>query len=144
MQVSRRCSIVLPTPRCWPRTCCSPLRSDHAENSGARHWRGGVSRHGGVCQFAPAYLSRGIQSDPREVIHSDLLLHVVDASDPLWRERMEQVQQVLDEIGAAELRQIVVLNKADLLQSGQQSCRGRLLNFSAIPAGFGCPSRANW
>ena len=36
------------------------------------------------------------------------------------RERMEQVQAVLDEIGAAELRQIVVLNKVDLLQSEAQ------------------------
>ena len=35
-------------------------------------------------------------------------------------ERMEQVQQVLDEIGAAQLRQLVVLNKADLLEEEQQ------------------------
>ena len=74
----------------------------------------------GFVSLLPHTLVEAFKATLEEVIHSDLLLHVVDASDPLWRERMEQVQQVLDEIGAAELRQIVVLNKADLLQSETQ------------------------
>ena len=74
----------------------------------------------GFVSLLPHTLVEAFKATLEEVIHSDLLLHVVDASDPLWRERMEQVQQVLDEIGAAELRQIVVLNKADLLQSEAQ------------------------
>ena len=73
----------------------------------------------GFVSLLPHTLVEAFKATLEEVIHSDLLLHVVDASDPLWRERMEQVQQVLDEIGAAELRQIV-LNKADLLQSEAQ------------------------
>ena len=61
----------------------------------------------GFVSLLPHTLVEAFKATLEEVIHSDLLLHVVDASDPLWRERMEQVQQVLDEIGAAELRQIV-------------------------------------
>ncbi|MAD08524.1 MAG: GTPase HflX [Gammaproteobacteria bacterium] len=74
----------------------------------------------GFVSLLPHTLVEAFKATLEEVIHSDLLLHVVDASDPLWRERMEQVQQVLDEIGAAELQQIVVLNKADLLESEAQ------------------------
>lgn len=82
----------------------------------------------GFVSLLPHTLVEAFKATLEEVIHSDLLLHVVDASDPLWRERKEQVQQVLDEIGAGELRQLVVLNKADLLSPEAQ----RSL------AGFGC------
>ncbi len=74
----------------------------------------------GFVSLLPHTLVEAFKATLEEVIHSDLLLHVVDASDPLWRERMEQVQQVLDEIGAAELQQIVVLNKTDLLDMEMQ------------------------
>ena len=82
----------------------------------------------GFVSLLPHTLVEAFKATLEEVIHSDLLLHVVDASDPLWRERKEQVQQVLDEIGAGELRQLVVLNKADVLSPEAQ----RSL------AGFGC------
>jgi GTP-binding protein HflX len=63
-----------------------------------------------------------------EVVHSDLLLHIVDAADPLRDERIEQVQGVLDEIGASEVPQLVVLNKADLLTTQQkQDCNSASL-----------------
>lgn len=82
----------------------------------------------GFVSLLPHTLVEAFKATLEEVIHSDLLLHVVDVSDPLWRERKEQVQQVLDEIGAGELRQLVVLNKADVLSPEAQ----RSL------AGFGC------
>ncbi|RJQ47784.1 MAG: GTPase HflX [Gammaproteobacteria bacterium] len=47
-----------------------------------------------------------------------LLLHVVDAGDPRHRERSEQVNQVLQEIGAQDIPQIEVYNKIDLLENG--------------------------
>ena len=82
----------------------------------------------GFVSLLPHTLVEAFKATLEEVIHSDLLLHVVDVSDPLWRERKEQVQQVLDEIGAGELRQLVGLNKDDLLSPEAQ----RSL------AGFGC------
>jgi GTP-binding protein HflX len=45
---------------------------------------------------------------------ADLLLHVVDSVSPIREEQMQEVEKVLAEIGASEVRQIVVLNKLDL------------------------------
>ncbi len=56
----------------------------------------------------------------QEAADADLLLHVVDAANPGWPEQMQEVQRVLAEIGAAEVPQILVFNKIDALEIGQQ------------------------
>ncbi|TVR43678.1 MAG: GTPase HflX [Planctomycetota bacterium] len=48
-----------------------------------------------------------------EVIEADLLLHVVDSSGPGMEEHIQAVEEVLREIGAAEIPTIHVFNKAD-------------------------------
>ena len=45
---------------------------------------------------------------------ADLLLHVVDAASPIRDEQMAEVDKVLEEIGASDVPQIIVLNKLDL------------------------------
>ena len=52
----------------------------------------------------------------QEAADADLLLHVVDGSHPEYIEQIEQVQRVLDEIGAADVRQILVFNKLDAIE----------------------------
>ncbi|MFZ2314758.1 MAG: ribosome rescue GTPase HflX [Gammaproteobacteria bacterium] len=49
-----------------------------------------------------------------EVCLADLLLHVVDANDPKKDLRIEQVVNVLEEIGAADVPRLIVYNKIDL------------------------------
>jgi GTP-binding protein HflX len=49
----------------------------------------------------------------QEAADADLLLHVVDGSNPDYLEQIEQVQRVLAEIGAADVPQILVFNKLD-------------------------------
>jgi len=44
-----------------------------------------------------------------------LLLHVVDAADPLREERVQQVREVLADIGAQRVPELLVMNKMDLL-----------------------------
>jgi GTP-binding protein HflX len=51
----------------------------------------------------------------QEAVDADLLLHVVDGSNPDYLEQIEQVQRVLSEIGAADVPQILVFNKLDAL-----------------------------
>jgi GTP-binding protein HflX len=51
----------------------------------------------------------------QEAVDADLLLHVVDGSNPYYLEQIEQVQRVLSEIGAADVPQILVFNKLDAL-----------------------------
>jgi GTP-binding protein HflX len=53
----------------------------------------------------------------QEARDADLLLHVVDASDPLRDERILQVREVLRGIGAGEIRELLVFNKVDLLEA---------------------------
>ena len=55
----------------------------------------------------------------QEAADADLLLHVIDASNPDYLEQIEQVQRVLDEIGAADVPQILVFNKLDALEKSQ-------------------------
>ena len=52
----------------------------------------------------------------KEAVDADLLLHVVDASNPDYLEQIEQVQRVLFEIGAADVPQILVFNKLDAIE----------------------------
>ena len=52
----------------------------------------------------------------QEAADADLLLHVVDGSHPEYLEQIEQVQRVLEEIGAADVPQILVFNKLDAIE----------------------------
>jgi GTP-binding protein HflX len=54
----------------------------------------------------------------QEAADADLLLHVVDGSNPDYLEQIEQVQRVLSEIGAADVPQILVFNKLDAIEKG--------------------------
>ena len=68
----------------------------------------------GFVRSLPHELVAAFRSTLQEARDADLLLHVVDASDPLRDERIEQVREVLRGIGAAEIRELVVFNKIDL------------------------------
>lgn len=54
----------------------------------------------------------------QESIDADLLLHVVDASNPAHGEQMAAVQGVLRDIGADRVPQILVFNKLDAMEAG--------------------------
>ena len=55
----------------------------------------------------------------QEAADADLLLHVVDGSNPNYLEQIEQVQRVLEEIGAADVPQVLVFNKLDTLEKSR-------------------------
>jgi GTP-binding protein HflX len=70
----------------------------------------------GFVSLLPHALVEAFKATLEEVVHADLLLHVIDAADPLYPERMQQVRGVLAEIGADALPEILVFNKVDLLR----------------------------
>ena len=83
----------------------------------------------GFVRALPHELVAAFRSTLQEARDADLLLHVVDASDPQRDERIDQVREVLRGIGAGEIRELVVFNKIDLsrrktAQSSQGSRRG--------------------
>ena len=69
----------------------------------------------GFVRELPHELVAAFRSTLQEAREADLLLHVVDASDPQRNERIEQVRGVLRGIGAGELPELLVFNKIDLL-----------------------------
>lgn len=56
-----------------------------------------------------------------EASHANLLLHVLDASDPAIGEYYETTVKVLSELGAGEIPVITVLNKIDKLDDWNPS-----------------------
>jgi GTP-binding protein HflX len=67
----------------------------------------------GFVRALPHELVAAFRSTLQEAREADLLLHVVDASDPLRDERIEQVREVLRGIGAGDIRELLVFNKID-------------------------------
>jgi GTP-binding protein HflX len=68
----------------------------------------------GFVRQLPHELVAAFRSTLQEAREADLLLHLVDASDPLRDERIAQVREVLRGIGAGEIRELLVFNKIDL------------------------------
>src|SRR5580765_4034205 len=72
----------------------------------------------GFIRDLPHQLVAAFRATLEETIHADLLLHVVDAASPLRMEQIEQVNLVLEEIGADHIPQILVWNKIDAAELG--------------------------
>jgi GTP-binding protein HflX len=68
----------------------------------------------GFVRQLPHELVAAFRSTLEETLEADLLLHLVDANDPERHTRIEQVNEVLDAIGADAVPQILVYNKIDL------------------------------
>lgn len=73
----------------------------------------------GFVRDLPHELVAAFRSTLAEAREADLLLHVVDAADPLRDERISQVDEVLKDIGAGDLPQLLVFNKIDRLDNGE-------------------------
>ncbi|MET0981777.1 MAG: GTPase HflX [Telluria sp.] len=67
----------------------------------------------GFVRELPHQLVAAFRATLEETIHADVLLHVVDGSSPTRMEQIEQVNEVLREIGADHIPQILVWNKID-------------------------------
>lgn len=67
----------------------------------------------GFVRALPHSLVAAFRSTLDEAVHADLLLHVVDAAGPARAEQMRNVDQVLAEIGADAVPQLIVHNKID-------------------------------
>jgi GTP-binding protein HflX len=70
----------------------------------------------GFLRNLPHHLVASFRATLAETLDADLLLHVVDASHPDAEIQKASVDRVLEEIGAAGLPRILVLNKADAVR----------------------------
>nr|WP_216369278.1 MULTISPECIES: GTPase HflX [unclassified Brevibacillus] len=72
----------------------------------------------GFIQDLPTTLVAAFRSTLEGVQEADLILHVVDSHHPDLEIHMEVVERILRELGANEIPQLVVFNKADLIPEG--------------------------
>ncbi|MBO2639987.1 ribosome rescue GTPase HflX [Shewanella algae] len=70
----------------------------------------------GFIRHLPHELVAAFKATLQETRQADLLLHVVDCADDNMNDNFEQVQEVLKEIEADEIPQLLVCNKIDLLE----------------------------
>ena len=74
----------------------------------------------GFIRDLPHKLVEAFEATLQEAADADLLLHVIDAASPVLAEQQAEVDRVLEEIGAANVPQLLVFNKCDLLDESQQ------------------------
>jgi len=68
----------------------------------------------------PPKLIDAFSSTLEDSVESDFLLHIIDASDPFIQERINVVNEILDDIGAKQHR-VLVFNKIDLINENKLS-----------------------
>jgi GTP-binding protein HflX len=88
-----------------------------------------VSDTVGFIRHLPHSLVAAFRSTLEETIQADLLLHLVDANSANREDQIAEVNKVLTEIGAAEIPQVLVFNKIDMLDvppSVQRDESGRI------------------
>ena len=68
----------------------------------------------GFVRHLPHQLVEAFKSTLEEVADADVIVHVVDGSHPDPREQIRSVREVIREIGASEVMEIIAINKADI------------------------------
>jgi GTP-binding protein HflX len=91
----------------------------------------------GFIRKLPHHLIASFRSTLEEAREADLLLHVIDASDPDWEEHREVVQGVLEELELRERPQLLVFNKTDrITHQEEEAMRTRVRALEDTPAVF--------
>ena len=67
----------------------------------------------GFIRKLPHHLVEAFKATLEELSFADLLLHVIDGSNPEWRQQAEVVDALIRELGAEQTPRIEVFNKAD-------------------------------
>jgi GTP-binding protein HflX len=88
----------------------------------------------GFIRGLPTTLVEAFRATLEEVTEAALVLHVVDVASPQRREQVQQVEKVLEEIGARDKPHLLVLNKIDLLDPAERAARIQV-EMAGRPAG---------
>jgi GTP-binding protein HflX len=69
----------------------------------------------GFIRDLPPDLIAAFRATLEEIDDSDLLIHLVDASNPRWQQQLESVERILNELGHTDIPRVIAFNKSDLL-----------------------------
>jgi len=86
----------------------------------------------GFIHKLPHGLVKAFHSTLEEVKYADLLVQVVDFSDPQYRLQMDVTAETLKELGAGEIPMVVVYNKAETKMEDLPRVRGTQIYMSAV------------
>ena len=73
----------------------------------------------GFIRKLPHHLVDAFRSTLEELTYADVLVHVIDASDPQWRLQAEVVEELCRQLGDEKTPRLLVFNKVDLLRDDQ-------------------------
>ena len=73
----------------------------------------------GFIRKLPQQLVEAFKATLEELEYADLLLHVIDVSNPEWQQQARVVENLIVELGASELPRIDVFNKCDAVAAGE-------------------------
>ena len=88
----------------------------------------------GFIRDLPPDLLRAFRATLEELEGADLLLHVLDVSDPMLQEKQAAVNALLEELQLARIPQLIVYNKSDLLDPSEQHLVRRDLESFSVSA----------
>lgn len=86
----------------------------------------------GFIRELPKDLFAAFRATFDETQDADLLLHVIDASDPCRSEHVETTEKLLVELGLERIPRILVYNKCDRLETPQPTLANRGVPISAL------------
>ena len=91
----------------------------------------------GFIQRLPHHLVEAFKATLEELCYADLLLHVIDVSNPGWEDQMTVVNKLIRELGAEETPRLEVFNKSDVYTGEILPRSADILRVSAV-TGVGC------
>jgi GTP-binding protein HflX len=89
----------------------------------------------GFIRDLPKDLFAAFKATLEELIDADLLLHLIDISNPRFEQQMKSVENILSDLGLSEKPQLLVFNKEDLIdkeEAGAICKRFRGISISAL------------
>ncbi len=88
----------------------------------------------GFIKNLPEDLKVAFRATLEELESADLLLHVIDISNPRFEDQIESVEKLLDDLELEGIPMIRVLNKADMLEESESNRLERILSGIAVSA----------
>jgi GTP-binding protein HflX len=88
----------------------------------------------GFIRDLPRDLMAAFRATLEELESADLLLHIIDISNPRFEEQIESVENILADLNLQKTATIRVLNKSDLVDSQTSIRLGRQLNGTVVSA----------
>ncbi|MDR0839359.1 MAG: GTPase HflX, partial [Oscillospiraceae bacterium] len=92
----------------------------------------------GFIRKLPHHLVDAFRATLEELKFADLILHVIDASNPMWQEQVRVTEELITQLGAGETPRIEIFNKCDLINADIRPRGNNVVELSAV-TGHGVP-----